>query len=186
MIKAGQYIKDGNTEFIVCDIRDNTPVGTLIYDLYLHDGYIKANGTNLLKSDIPRINRIAILKNLFSDTKRGFYKNIDELTIGIPDYRDIFIMSTDSEEFAGEYVEAGLPNITGYLAGTTTTHSSNGNGSTGALYWDAPAHYGWGATTTDFTMASGASFDASRSNAIYGKSETVQPPAIKLIAQIKY
>ena len=79
-----------------------------------------------------------------------------------------------------------MPNITGYLAGTTTTHNNNGNGSTGALYWAVPAHYGWGATTTDFTMANGASFDASRSNSIYGNSTTVQPTAMVLIPQIKY
>lgn len=29
-------------------------------------------------------------------------------------------------------------------------------------------------------------FDASRSNSIYGASDTVQPPAITLIPQIKY
>lgn len=31
----------------------------------------------------------------------------------------------------------------------------------------------------------GVAFDASRSNALYGKANTVQPPAINLIPQIK-
>lgn len=191
MIKAGQYIKDGNTEFIVCDIRDNTPVGTLIYDLYLHDGYIKANGSNLLKSDIPRINRIATIKNLFSETKRGYYKNIDELTIGIPDYRNLFIMSTDQEDLAGDYVEAGLPNIDIdilYRQDSTSSgvHSDifGNNGYTSGAYSNTSGADEYMQSSKD--KGSLAPLAAYIESNIYGKSETVQPPAIKLIAQIKY
>lgn len=73
-------------------------------------------------------------------------------------------------------VAPGLPNIAG------TCGAASGNFS-GAFYENPktqwyPASGSWYPKTT--------SFDATRSNAIYGASNTVQPPAFALIPQIKY
>ena len=77
---------------------------------------------------------------------------------------------------------AGLPNIkgnTGYLY-----YPNEGYTVSGAFYkgknGTAVNAYG-----TDYNEPV-LSFDASRSNSIYGKSETVQPPSISLVPQIKY
>lgn len=75
----------------------------------------------------------------------------------------------------------GLPNIMGKASGGTCESFSDG---TGAL------------TGTRKTISSGRAagsgggvfsinFDASQSNNLYGASDTVQPPAIALVAQIK-
>ena len=87
-------------------------------------------------------------------------------------------------------VEAGLPNITGHFA-------IRGPSETGLLLADASvdgairntiaqsankvgSSGGWRAYSSDYSL------DASRSNPIYGASATVQPPALTMIAQIKY
>ena len=78
---------------------------------------------------------------------------------------------------AGQYVDAGLPNIKGTL---TNDESLDGAGATGVFH----------RIQTGTTTISGGSanrrlytddFDASRSNPIYGNSDTVQPPAITFL-----
>lgn len=86
---------------------------------------------------------------------------------------------------AGTTVEAGLPNITG---GAPTQTFNNQNDLDGG--WVANGNYTWGAVTTKtwsinyIALPSGGTaydgqinIDASKANAIYGKSNTVQPPA---------
>ena len=78
----------------------------------------------------------------------------------------------------GKYVEAGLPNITGSIYRAYADGDSAS--STGALQLSNKASGGgWGPTPVarvfDFNL------DASRSNAIYGRSNTVQPPAVNSI-----
>ena len=86
------------------------------------------------------------------------------------------LQGVDDAHAAGTEIEAGLPNITGYVnrfygematmkdATSGAFYPSDGYSKTYAVNWD----YGKRAV----------SFDASRSNAIYGKSNTVQPPAL--------
>ena len=76
---------------------------------------------------------------------------------------------------------AGLPDIEGivdspFLLFKTLTDAFNG--------YDTDNHYL--AEEGSAGIHSGFQFKASNSNAIYGNSNTVQPPAISLIAQIKY
>lgn len=94
-------------------------------------------------------------------------------------------------------VEAGLPNITGRLGEPLLYHTDDkkygGSGSAeitqpdGAFVKTSTAlrHVDVDAGKNHMTNT-GINFDASKSNPIYGASETVQPPALSLIAQIKY
>ena len=72
----------------------------------------------------------------------------------------------------GQKIEAGLPNITGYDA--TAWGNLNPSGAFIAVGWD---DYGGLSRNTGRRTIN---FDASRSNPIYGRSHTVQPPAIKI------
>lgn len=83
-----------------------------------------------------------------------------------------FVEGTLDSTALGSLIEAGLPNITGgFGAGSSTFHSpsgaftlsgtSNPNGGSAQIY------------------AGYATFNAANSNAIYGKSSTVQPQSIK-------
>lgn len=95
-------------------------------------------------------------------------------TFNLPDFRNRVIWGSTN----GGYIGAGLPNITGGFG--------------------APQIYygGWGAFTVSGTgqaygvvanvEGNGVSFSASNSNAIYGASSTVQPPAIKCRVYTRY
>ena len=76
-------------------------------------------------------------------------------------------------------INAGLPNITGAI-NNALFDSARGTGA--FTTWKEGSMKGDGAL---YSKAA-ANFDASRSSSIYGASDTVQPPALSLIPQIKF
>lgn len=80
----------------------------------------------------------------------------------------------------GDTVEAGLPNIEGTFF---TVHKSD-HAPTGAFAATSTNVNGMDYQSTPTTTGD-MSFDASLSNEIYGKSDTVTPPSMKLIPYIK-
>ena len=79
------------------------------------------------------------------------------------------LQGVSGSQVAGTTVEAGLPNITGGLIRTNYEQVPSG-----ALYKeDDRVQFTDGAANFGINVG----FDASRSNAIYGRSNTVQPPA---------
>lgn len=83
------------------------------------------------------------------------------------------LMSASSTHAAGTTVEAGLPNITGTLSDIMGTiwASPSGSGAFSCKYIGTSLENG------NSGNYSNISFDASKSNAIYGRSSTVQPAA---------
>lgn len=85
-------------------------------------------------------------------------------------------------------VEAGIPNITGAI----TSGGGNSNlrplSGTGAFYGSGGGSgYGQNGPWSSGSYNSAyPQFDARRCSAVFGNSDTVQPPAICLIPQIKY
>ena len=81
---------------------------------------------------------------------------------------------------------AGLPNIKGGTNAGTHPGGAYASWLSGAFYnttqTDSSKQVGGTYNLSDRILM----FDASRSNAIYGASDTVQPPALQLIPQIKY
>lgn len=78
-------------------------------------------------------------------------------------------------------IEAGLPNVTGtiYMREMLTVKTTGAFSQSDEYSPRAYRGDGDGVHTT-------VRLDASRSNPIYGRSDIVQPPALHLIAQIKY
>ena len=74
-------------------------------------------------------------------------------------------------------IEAGLPNITGTFSG----HENNASGA-----FSVASTTEWHGNRNDNGQKRKITFNASKSNAIYGKSSTVQPPAITVVWIIKY
>ena len=89
---------------------------------------------------------------------------------------------------------AGLPDIVGSL-------TTNGDGAisgwagnamrypiiqSGALFTTAGGNGHNGSVSYSKNQVNGIYFSANKSNSIYGASNTVQPPSISLIPQIKY
>lgn len=89
-----------------------------------------------------------------------------------------FIQGLGTGTDKGATVAPGLPNITGNAKNYSTL---SGGG------WNGGALYGGSAVNADIQILGGSAsykrvqinLDASRANAIYGNSDTVQPPAIK-------
>lgn len=84
------------------------------------------------------------------------------------------LMGASSTHAAGTTAKAGLPNITGSFP--TTTCGSNYNETSGAFSLGSRITGNGESSGSDFNSYY-ASFDASKSNAIYGRSSTVQPAA---------
>ena len=95
----------------------------------------------------------------------------------IPDLRNKTVWGSGSNAL-GTNLVAGLPAITGtvtYTGGVVST-------GTGAFYVTGNSRQ----NQNSGSAGSGLGFDASRSNSIYGNSNTVQPPAVVTNFVIKY
>lgn len=93
--------------------------------------------------------------------------------------RDRVLQGT--ENGAGNTIEAGLPNITGRLNNLRSTGGAD-TSEEGALFWITQENE-WPNKAVEFKdrkYKSEAAINASRSSPIYGNSNTVQPPALKV------
>lgn len=85
------------------------------------------------------------------------------------------LMGASSSHAAGSTVEAGLPNITGTANGGVLSASEpSSNGAFGTTRYTGRTYYDGDSTRMEVYDRT---FDASKSNAIYGRSSTVQPAA---------
>lgn len=99
-------------------------------------------------------------------------------TFGLPDLRNRVLWG--SADASRGYIQAGLPNITGYFEGVASYEDHNGG--SGALFYTKS---GYSTTLGHANLQylhtwANVNIDASRSSSIYGASTTVQPPAIKV------
>ena len=81
------------------------------------------------------------------------------------------LQGATGSQVPGETVEAGLPNI------NALWYSVAGNGGTSSSGAVSVSDNGNGPSETGWTRSAKYTFNASKSNSIYGKSDTVQPPA---------
>lgn len=105
----------------------------------------------------------------------------------MPDFRGRTIWSSEDQSFG--YIEAGLPNITsgsGLIRWFDWggVESTSGGAFVVTKYSTAP-YWSTGSTKTGGSDCS-LKFNASQSNSIYGNSETVQPPSIKVRVKTRF
>ena len=119
---------------------------------------------------------------VFNSTGMAWMYGVDEENERIFLPRNVWFEQMSMDD-VGKAIEAGLPNITGTIddvrgsAGGTTSSS-------GAIYW-ASSSNSWRNTVAEGNSGgSGISINASRSNPIYGNSDTVQPNAVKKLLYI--
>ena len=87
------------------------------------------------------------------------------------------LMGASSSHKAGTTVNAGLPNITGTANGGVLSMSTpSSDGAFGSKYYNTNSRHG-GGDNGDWFSIHNRTFDASKSNPIYGASNTVQPAA---------
>ena len=165
-------------------MRDGTAVGTVRGSLYLPAGYIKANGTTAQRADYPRLVAWVQAHNLWTDdvvANAGLFGRGDgSSTFALPNWTDH--MAQFAANSAGAALVAGLPNITGtFVADGFGAQEGQDSGAFTSVYH----RYSYTSPDTNAGVYK-YTFDANKSNAIYGASATVQPPAIKLIPIIRY
>ena len=187
-VKAGKLIQDGTLTWILDDVRDGARVGDIILRPTLRDGFIKANGATVRASEYPRLlawvreaGMTVTAEQYHTDCSKYVYDEAqDKLTL--PNVTGRVLMGGENVKS----VEAGLPNIKGRIAPISETFTIAQSDEKSALYRSDIAPVSETYSGGDQSSAGTLSFDASRTNPIYGRSESVQPPAITLIAQIKY
>ena len=152
------------------------PVGSLL----LHTGSIPLDG--YLNCDGAEVSR-ATYNNLFNVIGIQFGVGDGENTFNIPDFTDRFIQGASS--LVGEIKEAGLPNITGGIDAVRTGPTGR-NSRSGAFSYGSEFSTTIRAGEAGDSWGSNLVFNASKSNPVYGNSDTVQPPAITTMILIKY
>ena len=183
---GGVLVSDGGVLWIVDDIRDCTPVGAVRGSLYLPAGYVKANGATVQRADYPRLVAWVQAHNLWTDDTGGnaglFGRGDGSTTMVLPNWTDR--IAQFAGEGAGASIEAGLPNIRIRNAGISAFGKGNFVGTIDGVVFTNKDN-------EELLIGSGRSrqlieIDISKLNSIYGNSNTVQPPAIKLIPIIRY
>lgn len=165
--------------------------------LYLPDGYVLANGAEVQRADYPRLVALADAQSLWTDdtaANLGLYgKGDGTTTMVLPNWIGRMAQYASA---AGASVAAGLPNIKGSFGARRNTqpYENSENMWTGSI---GKAIY---VTADEVTRGSNVLqavgkyynnntmmvFDASKDNAIYGASTTVQPPAINVLPVLRY
>ena len=189
---VGELVTDGTVKWLVLDLRDSAPVGTIKQDIIKRDGWLKLNGATVNVADYPRLVSFLTANSLLNaytatpDSTKFYYGDSNNETLLLPDFEGLFIENSASDTLDG--VSAGLPDITGKLSidfpNITATRVSGTyafqteNNSTNIKRPQLAS----GTESGDTRVI----FNASSSNSIYGNSTTVQPPAVKLIPIIKY
>lgn len=143
------------------------PIGSIIPYLGgdVPYGWLLANGASVLRSQYDKL--FALI-----GTKFGA---VDEAHFNLPNLHHRFIEGTTSLSEVGSYVEAGLPNITGFsnIAGYFDPLTTAGGALSASTRWTFTIMREPG------TASGIVNFNAAGSNPIYGASTTNQPAAIR-------
>ena len=139
------------------------------------DGWLACNGAVYPRSKYPR---------LFAAIGTTYGAGDGSTTFAIPKAHHQVLEATSTISEVGQVMQAGLPDITGQqlLWGYPVM-----TGSAGALGYAGSKLHPINASLSDETTEtySDITFAASRSVATFGKAETVQPSAIRLLAIIR-
>ena len=141
------------------------------------DGFLVCNGGEISRTTYSK---------LFAVIGTTYGSGDGSTTFNLPNLTDRFLQGSAT---SGTAKNAGLPNITGNSCGGNPAAASGFNGlHTGALdeASEASTYYVSKPVGPSTDPRFGLSFDASKSNAIYGNSTTVQPPALTCLICIKY
>lgn len=144
-------------------------------------GYLNCDGAT-----VSRTTYSALFKEIGVTYGAGDGRN----TFNLPNLNNRFIEGCSLSE-VGTVMNAGLPNITGNVASAYGNHNTNtGNGALShqicTTGWGSGKQDGGDGGDGEPIQSNNIYIDASRSNSIYGRSDTVQPPALKMRYYIKY
>ena len=149
----------------------SVPTGTILpfAGTVVPDGFLLCNGAAVSRTTYAK---------LFAAIGTKWGSGDGSTTFNLPDSdRRVFQGTTDVSK-VGTYLEAGLPNIIGEHDGIESSYTV----CKGAFY--RSKRNGIGSGDSDYDNPS-IVFNASRSSSIFGRSSTVQPTSVLLLALIK-
>ncbi len=151
--------------------QNSIPVGTIIAVAYtgVPEGYMHCNGAEVSRTTYA---------DLFSKIGTYYGAGDGSTTFNLPNTVARFL---EGGVGAGTYYEAGLPNITGQYYAVVGGGITVNGAFTGSWEDSSGQTSGGGGYNRVHLVV-----DASKSNSIYGNSDTVQPPAVTVIYCIKY
>ena len=137
-------------------------------------GWLICDGTEYDILQYPRLAPIML--------KLPFNAGVTDGRFRVPDLRGRFLQGADGD--IGQEIEAGLPNIEGSIKTGHSLGLYSNSISPGALYRSGDR--GGSVMGESGSYWKGFTLDASLSSPVYGKSDTVQPPALTVNYIIKY
>ena len=173
--KKAILVRNGTAVGAVGDKNFSTaPLGTVLSfaGQTAPHGYLLCDGASYKVTDYPHL--YAVIGNTYGGDTENF---------NVPNLVDKFIQGSNT---SGTEKEAGLPNIegsVGYLKSVANKDLTNEWN--GAFKWTTYSATSNIPSQTNSANSYDLEFDASKSNAIYGKSNTVQPPALTMVYIIK-
>ena len=155
------------------------PAGTIVSyaGASIPSGWLLCNGANVSRTTYA---------NLFRAIGTKWGAGDGSTTFALPDSDGRVLQGATDASKVGKYLEAGLPNIIGDISPedvNQVTMDSEFSG-TGAFRCSTGTVAAAG-STGKYSGFVGFTFDASRSNAAYSKSTTVQPKALQTLIIIK-
>lgn len=154
------------------------PVGTIDFAHDVPEGWLECNGAAVSRTKYAR---------LFKKIGTKYGAGDGSTTFNLPNLHHRVLEGTNTTNEVAKYQEAGLPDIGGSI-------SFHGAGNGGSYVYSASGFCAGDARQSSFRQGnvetSAESFgavnvNASRSNALYGKSNTNQNNALRLLAIIK-
>lgn len=180
---AGLTIDPADTDQLLKALKvfskKTVPIGVVVHYMgdTIPEGYLLCNGASLSRTEYPEL--FAVL-----GTKCGA---ADTAHFNIPDTHHRFLEGTTVLSEIGKYIAEGLPNI---LSGTSF-HNCNGaallyHDQNGSFYGEnASDHYQKVVETGEGKSFSVLKMDASRSSAVYGAANTVQPNSLRALVLVR-
>lgn len=162
-----------NVYWLRADAGDGVPVGTIVWSAATQapNGYLLCNGATVGRTTYAA---------LFAAIGTTYGSGDGSTTFALPNLINRVMWGGTSP---GQYLEAGLPGIVGQAAFNGVLGSVVS--ATGALKQSVTSgEYQAGGANGNTTIGY-INFNAADSNAIYGTSDTVQPPALTLVPYIK-
>ena len=193
----------GNAAFVECEFYEdleifppvsNDGIGKHLGEIFAYPGAVPPEGAYLLNGQtIDGCNELypefwewlttAGVRSVDNDTYEtelaatgvcgGFVINSASGSVRLPSVVNGTLWGADISNI-GQSLAAGLPNIEGSLT-ATIGNGGAGDGALSASYYSAGRTSGGGNY-----FYQDISFDASKSNSVYGKSDTVQPQAVRV------
>ena len=153
------------------------PSGTIIQfaGKTIPDGYLSCNGALVSRTQFA---------DLFAAIGTTWGAGDGKTTFKLPNMHHRFLEGTTTTSEVGTYVEAGLPNITGYLCKSDFSNDTSYTG----VFSQTERGSAWSGGSSGHENTSGSDpglFRASRSSSTYGSSTTVQPSSVRSLFCIK-